>query len=47
MVFHFPLDKLMQDPYDVAVWHLLFLLPKWYFILPLRGEAMGHKEMQT
>jgi hypothetical protein len=23
MAFRFPLDKLAQDPYDVATWHLL------------------------
>jgi hypothetical protein len=27
MAFCFPLDKLAQDPYDVATWHLFLLLP--------------------
>jgi hypothetical protein len=46
MTFHFPLDKLTQNPYDVVVWHLLFLLPQWCLVFPLCGGAMGHKEMQ-
>jgi hypothetical protein len=45
MVFHFPSDKLVQNLYNVVVWHLLFLLPQWCFTLPLHGEAMRHKEM--
>ncbi len=28
MAFCFPLDKLMQDPYNVAAWNLLLLLPQ-------------------
>jgi hypothetical protein len=36
----------MQDPYDVVAWHLLFLLPQWCLVLPLRGKTMGHREMQ-
>ncbi len=46
MAFCCPLDKLTQDPYDVATWHLLFLLPQWCFILPLCGGAVGHRETQ-
>jgi hypothetical protein len=46
MAFHFPLDKLAQDPYDVTTWHLLFLLPQLCFVLPLRGKATRHRETQ-
>jgi hypothetical protein len=45
-VFHFPLDKLAQHPYDVVAWYLLLLLPQWCFVLPPHGGAMGHNEMQ-
>jgi hypothetical protein len=45
MGFCFPLNKLAQDPYDVAIWHLLFLLPQWRLTLPPRGGAIGHTEM--
>jgi hypothetical protein len=34
----------MQDSYDVATWHLLFLLLQWFLDLPPCDEAMGHKE---
>jgi hypothetical protein len=46
VAFHFPLDKLTQDPYDVAAWHLFLLLFQWCFILPPHGGATGHREMQ-
>ncbi len=46
MVFHFALDKLAQNPYDVVVWHLFFLLPQWGLTLPPRGETTGHRETQ-
>jgi hypothetical protein len=36
----------MQDPYDVVVWHLFFLLPQWCFILPPHGGVAGHRETQ-
>ncbi len=42
----FPLDKLAQDPYDVAAWHLLLLLSQWCPILPPRRRAIGHRETQ-
>jgi hypothetical protein len=45
-VFHFPLDNLAHDPYNMVVWHLLLLLPQWCLILPLHGGATGHREMQ-
>jgi hypothetical protein len=44
MAFHFPLDKLAQDLYDVVIWHLIFLLPQWCFVLPPHGGAIRHKE---
>jgi hypothetical protein len=43
--FCFALGKLTQDPYDVATWHLLLLLPQWCFDLPPNGRAIKHKEM--
>jgi hypothetical protein len=43
-MFHFPLNKLVQDPYDVVVWHLLLLLPQWCLDLPPYGEATCHRE---
>jgi len=46
MVFHFPLDKLVQDPYDVVVWHLFLLLPQWCLTLSPHGKAARHKETQ-
>jgi len=46
MTFHFPLDKLAQDPYNVTTWHLFILLFQWCFALPPHGEAIGHKETQ-
>jgi hypothetical protein len=46
VAFCFPLDKLAQDSYDVAVYNLaFFLLPQWCFILPLCGGAKKHEEM--
>jgi hypothetical protein len=45
MAFRFPLDKLMQDSYNVATWHLLLLLPQWCFVLPLCGAATRHREI--
>jgi hypothetical protein len=42
--FHFPLNKLTQDSYDVATWHLFILLFQWCLDLPPRDEAMGHRE---
>jgi hypothetical protein len=44
MTFRFPLDKLVQDSYNVVAWHLFFLLPQWCFVLPPHGGATGHKE---
>ncbi len=46
MAFHFPLNKLAQDLYDVAFWHLIFLLPQWCLVLPPRGGAIRHRETQ-
>ncbi len=46
MAFRFPLDKLTQDTYNVATWHLLFLLPQWCLVLPFHGGATRYKEMQ-
>jgi hypothetical protein len=45
VAFCFPLNKLVQDPYNVVVWHLFLLLPQWCLILPLHVEVMRHKEM--
>jgi hypothetical protein len=45
VAFRFPVDKLTLDPYDVATWHLLFLLPQWCFTLPFRGGATWHREL--
>ncbi len=47
VAFHFPLDKLAHDPYDVATWHLLLLLAQWCFVLPSHGKAIRHKETQS
>jgi hypothetical protein len=44
MTFRFPLDKLTQNPYDVAAWHLLLLLPKWCLALPPGEGAIRHRE---
>jgi hypothetical protein len=44
VAFHFPLDKLAQDPYDVATRHWLQLLSQWCFALPPCGMATWHKE---
>jgi hypothetical protein len=41
MAFHFPLDKLMQDPYDVIAWHLLLLYPNGVSLCPLVVEQWG------
>jgi hypothetical protein len=46
VAFHFPLDKLGQDLYNVATWHLHLMLPHWCFVLPPHAEAIGHNEMQ-
>jgi hypothetical protein len=46
VAFHFPLDKLTQDPYDVVIWHLLLLLPQWCFTLLTCGGVTWHKETQ-
>ncbi len=45
MAFHFPLDKLAQDPYNVATWHLVLLLPQWCLVLPPHGGATSHRKM--
>ncbi len=45
MMFHFPLFKMAQNTYDVAIWHLLFILPQWCLVLPACGRATWHKEM--
>jgi len=45
VAFRIPLDKLAQDPYNVATWHLFLLLLQWCFILPCYGEVTRHKEM--
>jgi hypothetical protein len=45
MTFHFPLDKLAQEPYDVVAWHLLFLIPQRCLALFPRAEVTKHKEM--
>jgi len=34
----------VQDPYNVTVLHLLFLLPQWCLTLPPCGGATRHKE---
>jgi len=44
MTFCFPLDKLVQYPYNVPTWHLLLLLPQWCFTLLPHGQAIKHKE---
>jgi hypothetical protein len=44
MTFHFKLDKLAQDPYDVATQYLFLLVPQWCFVLPPHGKAMRHRE---
>jgi hypothetical protein len=44
MAFHFPLDKLMQDPYNVTIWHLLLFLPQWCLVLPPHDGVIGQKE---
>jgi hypothetical protein len=46
MTFCFLLDKLAQNPYDVLVWHLFFLLSQWCFALAFFVEATRHKERQ-
>jgi hypothetical protein len=46
VAFHFSLNKLAQDLYDVVIWHLIFLLPQWCLVSPPRGGAIMHREMQ-
>jgi hypothetical protein len=49
MTFGFPLDKLRQNLYNVATWHLTNSLPtiiQWCFVLPLRGRAISNREMR-
>jgi hypothetical protein len=46
MAFHFPLDKLMQDLYNVVVWYLFLLLPQWCLVLPPQDGVIGHKKTQ-
>jgi hypothetical protein len=45
VTFGFPVDKLTQDLYNVATWHLLFLLAHWCFVLPPRGKVTSNWEM--
>jgi hypothetical protein len=44
VAFCFPLDKLMQDLYNVVAWHLFFLLPKWCLTLSLHSGEKKHRE---
>jgi hypothetical protein len=46
VAFHFSLDKLTHEPYNVIAWNLFFLVPQWCLILPLHDGVTSHKEMQ-
>jgi hypothetical protein len=39
--FHFPLNKLAQNRYDVACWHLFFMLPQWCLVLSPQGGPLN------
>jgi hypothetical protein len=46
MAFHFPLDNLAQDLYDVVVWNLFILLLQWCLALVPWGGTIGYNEIQ-
>ncbi len=41
VAFHFPLNKLAQNRYDVACWHLFFMLPQWCLVLSPQGGPLN------
>jgi hypothetical protein len=44
VTFHFPLDNLAQDLYDVVAWNLFILLFQWCFALVPWDGTIGYNE---